>query len=177
MLTIPTRQSGSHSTKIPNTSTKPDRTLPLVLTCAGVYLYLNLFALPRTPFLLGGDQVFFWLDAQRMLAGQRIYQDFLQFTPPGADLFFFALFKLFGFRIWITNAAVLLLGVACCWMCFSLARDIARRSSAALATVIFLVLVYGRTLNATHHWFSVLFVMAAVKTCFHEIQPRTLCIS
>ena len=57
----------------------------------------------HTPILLGGDQVFFWLDAQRMLYGQRIYQDFLQFTPPGTDLFYLALFKLFGFRIWVTN--------------------------------------------------------------------------
>ena len=58
----------------------------------------------NTPILLGGDQVFFWLDGQRLLYGQHIYQDFLQFTPPGTDLVYFALFKLFGFRIWVTNA-------------------------------------------------------------------------
>jgi hypothetical protein len=177
MFSTPTRQPGPSSTEFPRTAAKHARALLFVLFGAAAYLYLNLFALPHTPFLLGGDQVFFWLDAQRMLAGQRIYQDFLQFTPPGADLFYFVLFKLFGFRIWVTNAAVLLLGVASCWMCFSLARDIARRRAAVLATAIFLVLVYGRALNATHHWFSVLAVMAAVKVSSRGINPRSLCIS
>ena len=50
-----------------------------------VYLYFNLFAFPRTPFLLNGDQAFFWMDAQRMLNGEHVYQDFFQFTPPGTD--------------------------------------------------------------------------------------------
>ena len=146
----------------------------LVLLGAAAYLYLNLFALPHTPVLLGGDQVFFWLDAERMLYGQRIYQDFLQFTPPGTDYFYLALFNLFGFRIWVTNAAVLALGVAFCWMCFSLVGDLARRSSALLATALFLVLVYGKALNATHHWFSVLAIMGAVKLSFGRLSPRTL---
>ena len=149
----------------------------LVLLGAAAYLYLNLFALLHTPFLLGGDQVFFWLDAQRMLYGQRIYQDFLQFTPPGTDYFYLGLFKLFGFRIWVTNAAVLALGVAFCWMCFSLVRDLTRRSSALLATALFLVLVYGKAVNATHHWFSVLAIMGAVKLSFRSLSLRTLTLS
>jgi hypothetical protein len=149
----------------------------LVLLGAAVYLYLNLFVLPHTPILLGGDQVFFWLDGQRLLYGQRIYQDFLQFTPPGTDLVYFALFKLFGFRIWVTNALVLALGVAFCWMCFSLAQDLMRLSTALLTTALFLVLVYGKSQNATHHWFSVLAIMGAVKVTFARLTPRALALS
>lgn len=151
--------------------------LVLVLLGAAVYLYLNLFALSHTPFLLGGDQAFFWLYAQHMLEGRRIYRDFLQFTPPGTDLVYFSLFKLFGFRIWVTNAVVLALGIAFCWICFSLASDIMRRSSAQLTTALFLVLVYGKALNATHHWFSMLAIAAAVKVSFGRITPRTLALS
>lgn len=148
-----------------------------VLLGAAVYLYLNLFALSHTPFLLGGDQTFFWLYAQHMLEGRRIYQDFLQFTPPGTDLVYFSLFKLFGFRIWVTNAVVLALGVAFCWMCLTLASDIMRRSWAQLTTALFLVLVYGKALNATHHWFSMLAIAGAVKVSFGKITPRTLALS
>jgi hypothetical protein len=149
----------------------------LVLLGAAVYLYLNLFVLPNIPILLGGDQVFFWLDGQRLLYGQHIYQDFLQFTPPGTDLVYFALFKLFGFRIWVTNALVLALGVAFSWMCFSLACDLMRRSSALLTTAVFLVLVYGKSQNATHHWFSVLAIMGAVKVTVARLTPRALLLS
>jgi hypothetical protein len=35
-----------------------------------VYLCANLFALPGTPFLLGGDQALFWMNAQRLLHGE-----------------------------------------------------------------------------------------------------------
>jgi hypothetical protein len=64
------------------------------------YLYLNLFPLPNLPIWLSGDQTFFWMNGQRMLHGERPYLDFFQFTPPGADIFYFALFKAFGPRIW-----------------------------------------------------------------------------
>jgi len=132
------------------------------------YLYLNLFAFPHTPFLLGGDQAYFWMDAQRMLHGEHVYQDFFQFTPPGTDLFYLGLFKLFGPRVWVTNGAVLALGVALCWVCFSLASEIMERELALLATFLFLTLVYGRQLNGTHHWFSILAVMSAVKISGHK---------
>jgi hypothetical protein len=146
---VPARESGSF-------------TLLLLLGIA-IYLYLNLFYLPATPFLLGGDQVFFWLPAMRMLEHARIYQDFYQFTPPGTDLVYFGLFRVFGSHVWITNAFVLILGVALSWMCFSIARSMMNRASALLATALFLVLTYSKLLNATHHWISVFCVMAAVK--------------
>src|ERR1051326_8864119 len=135
----------------------------LVLLAVVSYPYLNLFAFPHTPYLLGGDQAFFWMDAQRMLGGEHVYQDFFQFTPPGTDLVYLALFKLFGLRVWVTNATVLVLGVALCWVCFAVAREIMARGPAVLATLLFLTLIYGRLLNGTHHLFSLLIVMCAVK--------------
>jgi hypothetical protein len=130
---------------------------------APLYLYVNLFSLSNIPFLLGGDQVYFWVYAQRMLSGERVFQDFFQCKPPGTDLFYLALFKLFGPRIWVTNAAVLLLGVALCWICFSIAKRLMTPGLALLAASLFLVFVYGRTLNATHHWFSLLGTLCAIR--------------
>jgi hypothetical protein len=124
-----------------------------------LYLYLNLFTFSGTPYLLGGDQQFFWSDAMRMLQGERAYRDFFQFTAPGTDLYFLGLFHLFGVRIWVTDLAIVLLGIALCWLCFDLASQIMERNWALLCSGIYLVFIYGRLLDATHHWFS-LFALA-----------------
>ncbi|WP_353062136.1 hypothetical protein RBB77_12570 [Tunturibacter psychrotolerans] len=134
-----------------------------LLLGVAVYLYLNLFSLPDTPFLLGDDQVYFWMDAERMLDGGRIYQDFFQFTPPGTDLIYLALFKQFGLSLWTTNCVVLVLGIASCWLCFVLASEVVERRSAVLTTALFLVLIYGKLLDGTHHLFSAFAIMGAVK--------------
>jgi hypothetical protein len=128
----------------------------------GLYLYVNLFILPVTPILLTGDQVYFWMNAQRMIYGEQIYQNFFQFTPPGADLFYFALFKIFGLRIWVTNSVVLVLGIVLSLVCFRIASRLVKRPLAAVATLLFATFVYGGQLNATHHWFSVLLILIAV---------------
>lgn len=136
---------------------------PALLIGAAAYLSLNLYRFFRVPFLLGGDQVFFWMYAQRMLAGEKIYRDFFQFTPPGTDLIYFTSFKLFGPHIWVTNAIVLALGLALCWICFSIASEIMDRSTALLAAALFLVFIYGKLLSGTHHFFSVAAIMCALK--------------
>ena len=126
------------------------------------YLFCNLFLPWHTPILQSGDQVYFWMDAQRMLHGELAYVDFFQYTPPGTNLFFLALFKLFGARIWVLNVAVIVLGVALSFVCFQVARQIMESRVALLCTAMYLVAIFSKPLNATHHWFSVLFLMSAV---------------
>jgi hypothetical protein len=137
--------------------------LPSLCAVAAFYLYVNLFISPRVPILLGGDQVYFWMDAQRMLHGELPYRDFFQFTPPGTDVVYFALFKFFGPHIWVTNLVVLALGVALCGICFSIAIQIMELELALPTTLLFLTLIYTRLLNATHHWFSVIVILCAVR--------------
>lgn len=139
-----------------------NRLVLVTLVGAGSFLYFNLFVFPAIPVLLSGDQVFFWMFGQRMLGGECPYRDFFQFTPPGTDLAYLGMFKLFGPRIWATNAVVLLLGVAMCWICFKISRRFMDRNAALLATLLYLALVYSRLLNTTHHVFSVFTVMCAV---------------
>jgi hypothetical protein len=160
-------------------STQRSVTYHLVCLMLGVavYLYLNLFSFPHTPFLLSGDQAFFWMRAQRMLDGDRIYRDFIQFTAPGTDLVYLSLFRLFGLHLWVTNAVVLALGIGLCWACFALASEIMNRRSAVLATAFFLVLIYGKLLNGTHHLFSVLAIMGAVKIYMRKITPSATVVA
>jgi hypothetical protein len=161
--------SGLNTTASGPTRNKGTFALVWLLLPAAIYLYSNLFYSLRTPFLLGGDQTYFWTDAQRMLFGELPYRDFFQFTPPGTDVFYFALFKLLGPRIWVTNAVVFALGLALCAICYFLSRHLMSRTAAVLTALLFLTLIYGKPLNATHHWFSVMFILIAVLVA----MPRT----
>jgi hypothetical protein len=137
-------------------------TSSLLAAAIGSFLWGRVFVLPATPVLLGGDQGFFWMFAERMLRGEHPYRDFFQFTPPGADLAYAAAFALCGPRIWVTSAMVVALGVGLGIVCFRLASSIVDRGLAALAAAIFTVLVFGEAINGTHHWFSALAIFAAV---------------
>jgi hypothetical protein len=148
----------------------------IVLACT-VYLYLNLFLSAKTPFLLGGDQVYFWMDAQRILDGQAVYRDFFQITPPGTDLIYAAFFKALGAEIWVTNIVVIALGVLIGCVCFSLSRQFMKGPQAALSAGLFLVLIYGKALNATHHWFAVLLVLVAVRINLPRITGTRIVLS
>lgn len=150
-----------------------------VLVIAGgcIYLCANLFASPGTPFLLGGDQVLFWTNAQRLLHGELIYRDFLEFTPPGTDLVYLGMFRLLGSRIWVPNLVVLLLGTTLCWLCFHISRSLMKSAPALLAVGLFVVLDYGRMLNATHHWFSVLAVLGALAVLLHARTPPRIAVA
>ncbi len=137
-------------------------TTALILSGTAAYLGARAFVLPATPILLGGDQGFFWMYADRMLHGERPYRDFFQFSPPGTDVMYLVAFALFGPHIWVTNAMVVALGVALGGACFCVARDVMADPSAILATAIFVVLVVGQALSGTHHGWSTLAVMCAV---------------
>jgi len=146
----------------------------LVILSSGLYLWISLFTLRGVPFLLGGDQVYFWLYAQRMRGGELPYRDFLQFTPPGTDLVFVAAFRIFGQHIWVANLVALMLGVVLAWICFRIGRAFLACTQAMLAAGLFLVLIYGKVMNATHHWFSALAVLAAVAVLMRKVTSGTV---
>lgn len=171
------RQTGLLQQQNSNNSRLTWLSLILVLIGIGGYLYLNLFLLPSAPILLSGDQVYFWMDGQRMLNGERPYQDFFQFTPPGADIFYLAVFKVFGPRIWALNLVVLLLGVGLCLVCLLIADQIMSPHLALLSALLFATLIYTRLLNATHHYFSVLAVMSATAFLMRRVSPFRLAIA
>jgi Dolichyl-phosphate-mannose-protein mannosyltransferase len=158
-------------------STKPTWLQLSLLIGTSLYLYVQLFAFPDIPFLLQGDQNFFWVYALRTMRGEWPYRDFFQFTPPGTDLFFATLFKLLGPKIWVMNFAVLILGVTFTWLCFQLANRIMKQSMALLATLLCLVLIYSDRLDATHHWFSLLAVLFAVRILMPERTPSRVAIA
>jgi hypothetical protein len=156
------------------TSPKPEkaqRKNVVFLSClfgVALYLYLNLFTLHNIPYLRIGDQGFFWEYAFRMLQGDHVYRDFFQFTPPGADLFYLSLFKLFGASYSSAYLGLILLGVALFGTCFSVAHRILSRNQALLTAATVIVLIFGEQLDGTHHWFSITLSLCAVRALMPE---------
>lgn len=148
----------------------------LILTAAAVsaYLYLQNFVLPVVPVLQRDDQITFIVNAARMLHGEMIYSDFFQYTPPGTDLVYLGLFKIFGVRAWIASAVVLSLGIAAFCICYWAAVRVMPRLQACLAAAVFTVFVFASMGNATHHWYSALLVMCATLSVLARRTPARL---
>src|SRR5579863_7618886 len=99
------------------------------------FLCTSLFSLAGAAHLRSGDQAFFWTYAARLLAGQVFLKDFHQFTPPGTDLVYAAVFRAFGANLRSIDWTILWLGMALAVVCFACARRILRAKPAALAAL------------------------------------------
>lgn len=160
------REGFSPSSRILDTQTA------LFLLAALIFLYLFLFVPPFIPIAAPDwDTPQFLSDAKRMYEGQVMYRDFFEFVAPGFAIVNFFLFKLFGPRLWIPNLECLLLGLGLVWLGVVIAKRLMRPSLALLPGAIFLTGVYGRQLNTTHHWFSLLTATAAIAVL---MERRTL---
>jgi hypothetical protein len=127
-----------------------------------LFLYLKTFYLPATPFLTLGDEAHYFLHALRILHGELPYRDFFTFIFPGTDLLYAGIFRLLGVHQWLVQAILLVLGLCLAWVVLWISSRVLSGSSAILAAVLFLVIDFNSALDATHHWWSTLFVLIAV---------------
>jgi len=143
----------------------------LYLVGVFVFLYLEAFILPRTPLLAYGDQSVYLLNATRMLQGQVIYRDFFEFTPPGTESVYTALFHGFGVRAWIPQAMLVFLGVALTWLSVYVSKSLMKGPVVFLPGLLFVTLVFRNALDASHHWYAVLAAIGALAVL---IEARSL---
>jgi hypothetical protein len=139
-----------------------------------VLCYLRNFVLPNTPVLLWGDQMLYATNGARVLAGQMPYRDFFEFLTPGTDLTYALLFRLFGLRLWIPNLVMDLLAASAVLLLTLAARKVLRGPSLALPAIFALGFGLFGGLDATHHWFSTVIVLAAMLTLLQGTQTRYL---
>jgi hypothetical protein len=163
--------------KYPRESAQDQRELLLLIICVPAYLYLKLFFSPGVPYLVTADQTFFWQYALRMMHGEHVYKDFFQFTPPGLDLYFLALFRLLGCQAWVTSLAAILLGMALSVTCFFIASRFMTKAGSLLTALFFIVFVYGSRLDVTHHWFSLIASLNAIALVIKERSGTRLVIA
>ena len=154
-----------------------DRTVPYLLLGTFVLLYLHLFIFPFVPILSWNDQSVYAGNARRMLEGQVIYRDFFQFTPPGTELVYFALFKLLGPRGWIPSAVLILLGLGLTWLSLAISRKVLSHWAALLSALLFLIVAFRSGLNATHHWYSTLAAVGGVAAVITKRSPGRMAVA
>ena len=145
--------------------------MALALAGAAVFIYLLTFIWPHTPIYQGDNAPLFLLDAVRMSEGQVIYRDFFELTFPGTQLVYLALFETLGIRAWIPGALLLLFGVGLTWLSIVISKQVMTGASVFLPGALYLSLCFGNALDATHHWFSILAVMAGLAVM---IQHRSV---
>ena len=142
--------------------------VPFILLACGVFVYLQLFALPATPRVAIGDQSIYLHNATRMYEGQLIYRDYDYFTLPGTDVLYFVLFKLFGVRAWIPQMMLLLAGVVSAWLSIKITIKLMNGRAVFLPGFLFLTLPFASYLDATHHLYNVLAAMSALALVIEE---------
>ena len=149
------------------------------LAGAAIFLYLQLFILPHLPVLPTGDQTIYLFDGRRMADGQVPYRDFFQFVFPGTAFVYSVLFKTFGVRAWVSNTALLLLGVGFAGTSLMISRRLFAGVSIILPGFLFLAIPYRNAPMGTgsHHWYSALAVMTALAVLMESRTPRRLAVA
>jgi hypothetical protein len=149
----------------------------VILMGSGTFLYLQVFVLPATPRAAIGDQAIYLHDAARMLDGQMIYRDYDHFTLPGTDVVYAALFKLFGVRAWIPQAMLVILGTSMVWLIIVISEKLMSGTTAYLPALLFVTLPFSSYLDATHHWYSLVAISAALAILLEERTSARLCLA
>jgi hypothetical protein len=144
---------------------------------SAIFIYLHLFIPPFTPIWTGGDSMIWLHDAQRMLYGEALYRDFVQITLPATDILYFTMFKIFGLHMWIPNLMLILAGSILACLSYHLARSVGLGKLALLPSLLFITLIYRERLDATHHWYSTLAVLAALAIAINRRDPLRVAIA
>jgi hypothetical protein len=142
-----------------------------VLAVSSLAIYLQVFILSCTPRVATGDQAIYLHHAARWLDGEMIYRDYDHFTFPGTDVLYMALFRIFGVRAWIPQAMLVVLGVVMAWLLLFISEKLIAGTAAYLPPLLFIALPYSSYLDATHHWYSLVAITAALSVL---VEKRTL---
>jgi hypothetical protein len=124
--------------------------------------YFRSFVFPNIPVLLWGDQLGAATDASRMLAGQLPYRDYFELLTPGSELVYASLFKVFGVSLWIPNLTMACMAAATTFFMTLCVRYIVPGPLVALPSLLFVGFVLYGSLDAMHHWFSTVVIMASM---------------
>jgi len=150
------------------------RSLFLFLVGGAIFLYLQLFRFPWTPIFIVQDHWIFLQDAREMLDGRVLYRNIFQFTFPGTQVVYAMLVKLFGSRVWIPNAVLVILGTLLALLTTLISKRIVKGRWALFPGFFLLSFEFSAWHDATHHWFCTVVSMAAVMIVADERSPRRL---
>ena len=139
------------------------RTIHFVLFFAAtlIFLYLRTFLLPGTPLVASGDETLYFTHGLRIMHGQVPFRDYFTYVMPGVDLFYAGAFRLFGVHAWLAQTFEILLGGSIAIVLVWISHSVLSGPAIFLPSLLFLVLDFDITKDATHHWYSTLLVLSA----------------
>src|SRR5580693_7404945 len=137
------------------------RSLFLFAAATLAFLYLRTFTLAGTPLIVSLDETLYFEHGIRILHGQVPFRDYFTYVMPGSDLLYAAVFGLVGVHAWLAQAFVIFLGVTIAGLLVWISSRILTGPLLFLPALLFLVLDFDATKDATHHWYCTLLVLAA----------------
>ena len=138
------------------------------LTC-----YFRSFISVKVPVVLWGDQIGFFTDGSRMALGQLPYRDYFKIVPPGTDLTYAFLIKVFGVQMWIPNLLMASLAALTALLMTLIASRLMRGAIVVLPGMLLASFILLASTDATHHWFSTIAILAALLVMMDGITlPR-----
>ncbi len=138
------------------------------LTC-----YFRSFVSVKVPLVLWGDQIGFFNDGNRIVLGQLPYRDYFKIVPPGTDLTYALLIKLFGVQMWIPNLLMACLAALAALLMTLITSRLMRGPIIVLPGLLLASLILLASTDATHHWFSTVAILAALLVIMDGITlPR-----
>lgn len=148
------------------------------LLSVAAFLFLQIFLLPFTPVFVEGDQMLPVTNAMRLLDGEVMYRDFFHLSPPGAEYWYAALFYIFGAKVWVLNATILLLALAQLALIFAFSKRLLDGVFVFLPTLLYFIIgfrPYG--IDGSFRLFSVIFVLAAALVMMLRRTPAFLLLA
>jgi hypothetical protein len=130
--------------------------------------YFREFYFPNLPLALWGDQVGFFNDGSRIVAGQVPYRDYFKFLPPATDYLYATCIWLLGLRLWIPNLLMALTAASLALLVTLIAVRLLRGPNAILPALMLAGFVLLLSNDPTHHWFSTIAVLATVVCLLEE---------
>jgi len=135
----------------------------LFLLAVAVFLYVLLVEFPATPFFGDSDQSIFLYEAQRIFNGDVMYRDFFEFTLPGTQIFYAAMFAIFGVKFWIVSVTIIAIGVANAWLLIEISKRILPSPLYFLPATIYVFFGFRWAgLDGSHRMFSPVFILLAI---------------
>jgi hypothetical protein len=124
--------------------------------------YFRSFIFPDVPLLPGGDQLGFAQAGTRMVAGQLPYRDYFRIVPPGTDLAYALLIRLFGLHTWIPHLVMATLAATAVLFVTFISVRVLRGFAVILPGLFTVGFLLPESSDASHHWFSTVAALAAL---------------
>jgi hypothetical protein len=138
------------------------RSVLVFAVAALAFLYLRTFTLKGIPFIVSLDETLYFEHGIRILHGQVPFRDYFTYVMPGTDLLYAGVFGLLGVHAWLAQAFVIFLGATIAALLVWISSRVLNGLLIFLPPLLFLVLDFDITRDATHHWYCTLLVLAAV---------------